>query len=77
MNDQQRKSLLTVLNILADAIKEAKDIPLGHLYAMLMGKIGLNTYQFMISVLKSQGLVSEQAHLLTWVGGDQKVKVLK
>ena len=75
MNAEQRQALVDVLVILGQAIREAGEIPSGHLYAMLMGKMGLNTYTQMITLLKKQGLVSEEYHLLKWVGGDRGVEI--
>ena len=52
----------------AEAIREAKEIPSGTLYAMLMGHMSLETYQGIIRTLKGAGLVAERAHLLSWCG---------
>lgn len=57
------------LSIIAGIIYEAKQIPSGHLYARLMHKTDLPTYQALIDHLKKLGLVEETAgHLLRWTG---------
>ena len=58
---------LTLLRIIAETIREAKEIPSGHLYAHLMDKIDLETYNSMIQTLKNTGLVKEEFHVLKWV----------
>lgn len=63
------KSTLNVVRIVADAIREAKEIPSGHLYATLMEYgMPLEVYQKIIDALKGAGLVEETpAHLLKWI----------
>ena len=57
------------LSVIAGIIYEAKQIPSGHLYARLMHKTDLLTYQAMIDHLQKLGLVEETAaHLLRWTG---------
>lgn len=51
----------------AIAVAGAEGIPSGHLYARLMSfGYSLAVYQRIIDVLKTAGLVTERAHLLTW-----------
>ena len=57
----------TVLAV-AEAIREAGSIPSGQLYAALLGRIDLAGYTKIIDILKRQGLISEDNHLLRWVG---------
>ena len=54
--------------VMAEAIREAGEIPSGHLYAMVMGNMDLPTYNGIIKVLKGTGLVKESANVLTWTG---------
>lgn len=62
-------SALMVVKAIAEAISEAKQIPSGHLYAMVMDKMSLNDYQTIISVLKNAGLITvESSHLIKWNG---------
>jgi hypothetical protein len=54
---------------IADAIRDAKEIPSGHLYAAVMEWVDLCGYEKIISILKRAGLVEETpAHLLRWKG---------
>lgn len=55
-----------VLQAVAEAIREAKQVPSGTLYAVLMGKLDLATYERIIQTLKNTGLVTESGHMLTW-----------
>ena len=52
--------------IIATAIKEARAIPSGVLYAAVCAKISLTEYDGAIRLLKQQNLISEKQHLLTW-----------
>jgi hypothetical protein len=62
------KAALGILTAVADAIRDLKEVPSGHLYANLMSKLSFAQYEQVIGVLKSTGLIKENAHLLTWVG---------
>lgn len=53
---------------IAEAIRELKEVPSGHLYARVNQHMTLDAYFGIISALKSAGLVKEQNSLLTWVG---------
>lgn len=73
--DKQRATeqvavMLKLIGIVADAIREAGDkgIPSGHLYAMMVHKVPLQTYQYAIGILKDAGAVTEEFHLLRWTG---------
>lgn len=62
------KGLLFV-KIVADAIKEARQIPSGHLYAMLCGVAEIETYQKVIGLLERAKLVrKDPGYLLVWTG---------
>lgn len=64
----QLKAALAITLAVAEAIREAKEIPSGTLYAMLVGKVDLQGYEAIIRNLKNADLVTEIAHLLKWVG---------
>lgn len=51
-----------------EAIREAGEVPLGTLYAMVCGKMDLQEFETMIRAIKNTGLVTETAHLLKWTG---------
>ena len=66
---EQKRALVLAVQALADAIRELGSIPSGHLYARLMDKLSLETYQMLIGVLKEAGKVKEHdSHLLVWIG---------
>lgn len=60
---------LEALRAVADAIRDAKRIPAGTLYAVLM-EAGCSKPQFdiIIDLLKSADLVREEHHELIWIG---------
>jgi hypothetical protein len=65
----QVKAYLDAAMAIADAIRDLGSVPSGHLYAHVMGRMGLETYQAIIKVLVDGGLVRQDAsHLLTWIG---------
>ncbi len=65
----QTKAALHILMAVADSIRELGQVPSGHLYTMLLGKLDLNQYDMLIGILKRSGLVKESTgHLLTWTG---------
>lgn len=59
---------------LAEAIKGLGTVPSGHLYARVMGYVGLDEYQMHIDTLKKAGVVTEKFHELTWVGFKKEAK---
>lgn len=61
------KAALEVTMLIADAIRELGSVPSGHLYASVMGHLDLETYNKVIEVLVSAGVVKVESHLLTWV----------
>lgn len=65
---EQTREALKVVQAVAEAIRELKTVPSGHLYTQLMGKISLDTYNKIITTLKNTGLVEEKAHELIWKG---------
>lgn len=62
--------MLGFIQIVADAIQEAgpHGIPSGHLYAVMMHAVNLQTYTYAIDILKESGAVTEQFHRLFWTG---------
>jgi len=63
--DETKAAVETILAV-AEAIRELKEVPTGHLYAVLCGKLELQTFQKIIGMLKNAGLVTEANHVLTW-----------
>jgi 2-hydroxychromene-2-carboxylate isomerase len=72
MTPEQTKSAVATVQILAEAIREAKEIPSGHLYALCMDRLSLDQYEGAIGILKRTGLVSEKSHLLKWNEPEKK-----
>ena len=70
----QIKAALAMTFAVAEAIREAGEIPSGTLYAMLMGKVDIQGYESMIRNLKNADLVEEKAHMLKWIGPKLEVK---
>ena len=63
------KKALDKIRIIADAIREAKSIPSGHLYAIVMGAYSLEEYERIIQILVNAKLVYKStAHMLIWEG---------
>ena len=57
MNEEQRKKQVAGMTEIAQSIRTAGRIPSGHLYASLMGVMGLVQYQKIISTLTAAGLI--------------------
>lgn len=64
----QARAALNIVLALAEAIRELGRVPSGTLYANVMGKLDLATYEAAIRMLKNAGLVKETAHELEWTG---------
>ena len=64
----QEKAALGIVLAVGEAIKDLGSVPNGHLYAQLMGKMNLETYNKVIAILVKTGAVKNENHLLTWVG---------
>jgi len=64
----QEKAALAIVLAVGEAIKELGSVPSGHLYAHMMGRMSLETYNKIIALLVKTGAVKEENHLLTWVG---------
>lgn len=64
----QIDAYLRAIRAIADAIREAGRIPSGTLYAMLMSKIDLTTYERIIGHLTGAGVVASRNHELIWIG---------
>lgn len=64
----QEKAAMAIVLAVGEAIKELGSVPNGHLYAQLMGRMSLETYNKVIALLVKVGAVKNENHLLTWVG---------
>jgi hypothetical protein len=65
---EQIKAALALTLAVGETIRELGEVPSGHLYANLMGRLTLEDYQGVIRALKRTGLVTEDHHVLRWVG---------
>lgn len=68
VTDEQLMAGFNLVMLVADTIRQAGEIPSGHLYATVMGTLPLEAYNTVIEKLKKTGLVTEKNHLLKWVG---------
>lgn len=60
------KAGLAALRALADAIRELKQIPSGHLYAQVMAYFSLEAYEKAIRMLCNAGVIRKDGDLLKW-----------
>lgn len=68
---EQVKTFVTAASAIADAIRELREVPSGHLYAQVMSHMTLPTYDRIIEALVNAELVSNQNHLLKWIGPEK------
>lgn len=59
---------LTVLLAVSEAIREAREIPEGTLYAAVMGKVDLAGFEKILGILWQAGLIERKNHVVRWVG---------
>jgi hypothetical protein len=55
-------------SVMAEAVQELGSCPSGHLYAHCMAHMSLTQYDILLGVLKRLNLITEQNHVLTWIG---------
>lgn len=65
---EQTRAILEVIAAVAEVIRVSGEVPSGALYARLMDKMDIHTYNGILARLKGSGLVVERRHLLVWVG---------
>lgn len=59
---------LDAIFAIAEAIRGLGEVPSGHLYAAVCGKLELAQYEAILRTLKGAGLIEETAYLLRWIG---------
>jgi len=70
LHKSQVQAAVEILRAVAEMIQSVGQIPSGQLYALLMGKMDIETYERMISTLIGAGLIRrERSHMLVWIGG--------
>ncbi len=67
---EQLNAAVHLLKIVADTIRELKQVPNGILYAQLMPYMGFDVYSAVINKLRSMKLVEERNNLLIWIGDE-------
>lgn len=65
--DAVAQAIKDLILCLLEAIKEAGQIPDGHLYAQVMQYVGFETYSMAIDILVESGRVKKVNHMLIWV----------
>ena len=68
VSSQEVEAGARVMIAVTQAIHDAGEIPSGHLYAMLAGRMDHAAYEKMISLLLNTGLVEKRGDLLIWAG---------
>lgn len=54
---------------IGQCIRELREVPSGHLYARLMGKINIETYQAIIQILINARVIEvSKGHVIKWTG---------
>ena len=65
---EQLAAGMEIIRAIADAIRELKTVPSGHLYARLCGRMSLSEYQKIIGILqRSKVIAVDQSHLIRWI----------
>lgn len=68
MTTDAYRTALAFTMAVAETIRELGEVPSGHLYARLMDRLSLASYDAIITSLKNAKLVEEKSHVLRWVG---------
>ena len=64
----QVRAAMTILTVVSEAIRDLKEVPSGVLYANVISVLSLEQYNKAIELLKGAEMVTEQNHLLRWIG---------
>lgn len=62
----QLQAGLAALRAIADAVRELKQVPSGHIYAAVMGTMDINAYEKAIGLLCNSGVIRKNGDLLVW-----------
>jgi len=68
VNKKQAQAAFAVLTAVSEAIRTARQIPAGELYAVLMGRMDLAGFDKLVAILVGSGLVEKRGDLLRWIG---------
>ena len=64
---EQMVAAVMIVKAVGDAIRDLGNVPSGHLYSELSGRMDINTYERIIATLVRTGLVRKSGHVLHWV----------
>ena len=65
---EQVTAALKTVQAITETIQELGRIPEGHLYAVVMGKMDLDSFRRIIDIIISTKLVKRTNHELIWIG---------
>lgn len=65
---EQLKAGLDIILAVTEAIREAREIPAGTLYAVLMAKLDYQAFEKVVAIITGSGLVEKRGDVLRWVG---------
>ncbi len=65
---EQLKAGLNIVLAVTEAIREAREVPAGTLYAVLVGKIDIQGFDKIIRIITNAGLIERRGDLLCWIG---------
>lgn len=68
MTSHELQRTIKAMHALSEAIRELGEVPSGHLYAHLLGRMSLSAYMSMIDALAGATLITRRNHLLVWIG---------
>jgi len=63
---EQAAAAIRVVQAVAEAIREAGEIPAGHLYALMMNVTDLAGFDRIVGLLIDAGVVLKKGDLLVW-----------
>lgn len=66
----EKARVLAIVQVVGETIKEfgPNGVPLGHLYANLMGIMSYHTFEAMIEAMVSCKVIKVSNHVATWIG---------
>jgi hypothetical protein len=65
------RSALNTIFALADAIRELREVPEGHLYARVMTHLSLDEFDAAMRVLKNNKMIKIEHRMITWIGPEK------
>lgn len=64
---EQLNAGLQMVMAIAEAIRELKEVPEGHLYTNVMSTIDLSQFNKILDILEKQKLITRNNYLIKWV----------